>query len=650
MDLQDQRVRVIAFGTGEPAPVRRRVTAGALSVEFSQGMVRGLSWRGVEVVRAIDCSIRDQNWATCPAEITDQQVTAGAHEFSYTQRRVVAGGALTCRLIFTGCAAGVFHAAVELTAHQDFSTNRAGFTILHPLDGLTGLSFTIFRRDGSTVPGQFPLLISPGQVALDIAGLAYTTRGVGTKIDFKGEIFEMEDQRNWSDASFKTYCRPLSRPVPYMILAGEIIRQEIEIHLRNALPPASGTPRDENASASSLRMETIGERVPTMALAMDSMSMPDLGETSIAHLLAPRVLQLRVDLHSVDAILSSAQQLAGSENPELELEIVIPTDCGLDECLAEMAARCKQNSLRIARVLALPEAYLRNYQPQGPWPDGPTPQETCVAARRWFPDSQIGGGVLTHFVELNRCRPDVTGCDYLSHGSTAILHAADDCAVIDTLEGLSHVYASARALAHGHDYRLGLVSIGMRSNPHGTDVTPNPAQLRLPMACIDPRQRGLFAAAWAVGAVAATAGHRVSSMAIASAVGPFGLIYRRASWPQPLYDELPNAAVYPLFHVFRALLQLAGAPRLAIRSVPPGVVGVAAQIGANGRLIVANVSEGQRHLKLPRDAYVQRLDQNTFQAAICDPNWLGSSPAERCSHISLDAYDVAFADLRKAAA
>ena len=30
-----------------------------------------------------------------------------------------------------------------------------------------------------------------------------------------GDVFEMEDQRNWSDASFKTYSRPLALPFPY---------------------------------------------------------------------------------------------------------------------------------------------------------------------------------------------------------------------------------------------------------------------------------------------------------------------------------------------------------------------------------------------------------------------------------------------------
>ena len=104
----------------------------------------------------------------------------------------------------------------------------------------------------------------------------------------------------------------------------------------------------------------------------------------------------------------------------------------------------------------------------------------------------------------------------------------------------------------------------MRSNPYGADVVANPDQIRLAMAGTDPRQRGLFAAAWAIGAVAATEQHGISSIALAAMVGPLGIIYRRATWPQPMYDDRPSSAVYPLFHVIRAISEIAGAPRLSI--------------------------------------------------------------------------------------
>jgi hypothetical protein len=199
-------------------------------------------------------------------------------------------------------------------------------------------------------------------------------------------------------------------------------------------------------------------------------------------------------------------------------------------------------------------------------------------------------------------------------------------------------------LSNGHDYRLGLVSIGMRSNPHGREVAPNSEQIRMPMARIDPRQRGLFAAAWAVGAVAATMGHGVSSLALASPVGPFGLIYRRAAWPQPRYDELPNAAVYPLFHVIRGLLQIAATSRCSIRGLPQGVVGIAARSGDIYRLILANLGAASRRLELPCRGTAQRLDQDSFESAIVDADWLSAAPSEVSSHVTLDPFNVAFVD------
>ena len=180
-------------------------------------------------------------------------------------------------------------------------------------------------------------------------------------------------------------------------------------------------------------------------------------------------------------------------------------------------------------------------------------------------------------------------CDYIGHGVTAITHAADDRSVIESLEGLSHIYRSAGALAGERDYRLGLVAIGMRSNPYGSGVMENSLQNRIAMAGADPRQRGLFAAAWAVGAVAATEGHKVSSLALSALVGPFGAIHRREAWAQPGYQESGTVMVYPIFHVLRFMSAMGGAPRLFMRSAGNGIVGVASQDHSAIRLIIANL-------------------------------------------------------------
>ena len=50
-------------------------------------------------------------------------------------------------------------------------------------------------------------------------------------VNLDGDMFEMEDQRNWADASYKTYCRPLSQPFPYTLKKGQKVRQAVTVEV-----------------------------------------------------------------------------------------------------------------------------------------------------------------------------------------------------------------------------------------------------------------------------------------------------------------------------------------------------------------------------------------------------------------------------------
>lgn len=213
---------------------------------------------------------------------------------------------------------------------------------------------------------------------------------------------------------------------------------------------------------------------------------------------------------------------------------------------------------------------------------------------------------------------------------------------MESLEGLSQVFNSARVLAEERDYRLGLVAIGMRSNPYGSGVVENLQQSRIAMACADPRQRGLFAAAWAVGAVAATQGHQVSSMALSEFVGPFGVIHTPQAWAQPLYQEGAGDVVYPLFHVVRFFARMGGAARLSLSSMAKGIAGVAAKDGSRTRLMLANLGMGTSHVRLPCEAEIRILNADSFGSAIQSPEWLDLSGLFQGSDVTLNPMSVAF--------
>jgi len=627
----------IHFGTTESLPEDRQFSAGALSLHISDGAVRRLCWHGVEVVRGIACPIRDANWATCISVLAEESVTETPAGFEVRQVRLVANDALRLELVFKGSTDGTFQAVSEISVCREFITNRAGFTLLHPLQHIAGTPLSVAHPDGLVTVSEFPLLISPHQVADGISVLRHVVNGIEVDIAFHGEIFEMEDQRNWSDASFKTYCRPLSLPRPYRLNAGEIHLQEIAMRFQ-------GTPaKSPGASASTgavLEWRDGAGTVPRLAVAIEDGTLPDSCARGLYRLLKPAILQLRVTPQTAAAVCESAKELTAASLAEIELEIVVPYADERQAALVRVAADCKKASLAVARVLALPESYLQSYQPVGPWPAGPTPQDLVLHARAAFPDAGIGSGVLTYFPELNRCRPGP--CDYVTHGATAITHAADDDTVIENLEGLSHVLKSGRAIAGGRDYRLGLVAIGMRSNPYGSGVVENVQQNRVAMAGADPRQRGLFAAAWAVGAIAATEGHNVSSLALSALVGPFGAIYRREAWAQPGYQENETGMVYPIFHVLRFLSAMGGATRLSVRPAGNRIAGVASRDHAQVCLMIANLGTNVSSVQVPGEAQIRILDADNFQTAIHDPHWLDTGQAMHGPHVALTPLSIAF--------
>ena len=634
--MASQSDSVIYFGTDEPPQAERTFSAGALTLVLSDGAVRRLSWHGTEVVRGIACPVRDTNWATYASVLAEETVEETPDGFEISQVRLVADGALRVNLVFKGHADGIFIATTEMSACGEFITNRAGFTLLHPLWDVVGAPLNITHPDCSVTSSRFPLLISPGQVADDIAGLRYCVNGIDTEITFLGEVFEMEDQRNWGDASFKTYCRPLSLPIPSRLSAGEIRRQQIHVRLAGRGDTAGATARP----AGTLELQPCAGNVPHIAIAIDDGTIPDQAAHACVRAMDPRILQLRMTPDTAHRVCQYAGKLNFSRPAEIEVEVIVPATGNPENSIASVAAECKEASLTVTRVLALPESYLRSYQPSGPWPAGPTPQDLLKHARRSFPGVEIGSGVLTYFTELNRCRPAM--CDYIGHGVTAITHAADDRSVIESLEGLSHIYRSAGALAEGRDYRLGLVAIGMRSNPYGAGVMDNSLQKRMAMAGADPRQRGLFAAAWAVGAVAATEGHKVSSLALSALVGPFGAIHRGEVWAQPGYQESGTVMVYPIFHALRFMSLMGGAPRLSIRPAGNRIVGVASRDHSHIRLIVANLGMDVVPLHLPYEAEIRSLNADSFQSAIRDPQWLDTGQADRGSNMALTPWSVAF--------
>ena len=74
------------FGTDAPVADVQRLSAGELEVEFAQGNLRAIRFKGYEILRAIAYVVRDRDWGTFDPAISELTVDRQAEYFEVRTR------------------------------------------------------------------------------------------------------------------------------------------------------------------------------------------------------------------------------------------------------------------------------------------------------------------------------------------------------------------------------------------------------------------------------------------------------------------------------------------------------------------------------------------------------------------------------------
>jgi len=641
------------YGTTQPRPEIKRLSAGPLSLELENGAIRYVRYNGHEAIRGIDYLVRDSSWRTPPARLTERSAESTERHFEVVLDGEVEQGGIhyRYRLTIEGHDDGRLEVRADAEALSTFKTNRTGFVVLHAIKGVAGRPVTVTHKDGSTSETTFPELISPSQPIFDIRalrhevtpGLFVTCRMEAALPHDPATIFEMEDQRNWTDASYKTYVGSLLDPWPYEIAQGAEVRQRIALNFEGTAEPAT-------AGAGGPLAITIGEgagehvaaggaatggaaarRLPTIGLG----SMP--GDLAAARAAAATLQRLRppfiaayveADQGDLGACLADYASLARQLGAAVQLELILPQGRSPAAVLDESAAACRAAGLEPTRVLACPAPYLKSIQPPGPWPEVADLGHIMNAARRAFPQAAILGGMASYFTELNRKRPPAATIDGISCTTSPIVHAADDRSVMETLEALPSVALSMAAMAPGKPVHVGPSAIAMRHNPYGVATAANPKGERVAMADDDPRQKGLFAAAWSVGYAAAMAEAGVAGLALNHLAGPSGVL-------------AGDGGVQPVFHVMAALCAASGGLALRLDWRSDAITGLAWRRDGGSHLLLANLTPEPVRLAFASPLEGRLLDVESAGAA-ADPAWRDGAAEPLGPTIELGAYAVLF--------
>lgn len=635
------------YGTEQVDPPLRTLRAGPLSVAFDNGSVRYVSIGGTEVIRGISFLVRDENWGTFAPAIENLKIEEGTDGFRVTYRATCADAKR--RLVYdasiTGRADGSLDFVAEATPETDVLTNRTGFIVLHPIADLAGKPVKVVHENGSQKLSAFPAAIDPRCPFTGVRSLAHeVSPGLWATCTMEGDGYEMEDQRNWSDASYKTYVRTLKKPWPYTLPKGETFTQAVRIAFSGPLPApvpagASGTVRLSLGSEAGT-MPRIGIGVPAEEVG------PALERPEMMRRLAPQLLVCQVDLrlgHGL-AQLRRYAELAAVSGSAVVLEII--TTGSLDPVgeLRPLGEALSQSGLKVEAVTVFPAQDMVSVQPDAPWPPMPTFEETYAAARKAFPGIPLGGGMAAYFTELNRKRPPAALLDHVTFTSCPNVHAADDVSVMETLEAIPHQIRSAAAFSAGRPLRIGPSQLGCRENPYGKATTPNPDNRRACLSRLDPRQRGLFNAAWTLGYVAAAAGEGIDALAMSAPTGAFGLAWRNTDFAQPWFDEA-ESGLFPAFHIMAGMSRLAGAPRVDVSAAGSGVTALAARMVGGTELWLGNLTAAPRTVTCDAFGSGARavvLSADGFEKAADDAAFMdGAGAPVGAEGLTLDAHAVA---------
>ncbi|PJF43268.1 MAG: hypothetical protein CUN50_00795 [Candidatus Thermofonsia Clade 1 bacterium] len=601
-------IAVLRYGAPEPPPELLPLHAGNLSMFYHHGDLRRIRFGEREVLQRIYVAVRDENWETIPFSVSDLHLERAERAFRLTFTAHHAQGDIRFRwqAEIVGMADSTLRFSMAGEALSAFRRNRIGICVLHPAHSYAELPVQIEMPDGACYEARFPRLIAPEQPFLNVRAMTYQLGTAQVTLHFDGDIFETEDQRNWSDASFKTYSTPLSLPRPVSLPLGAQVQQAVTLHV-------SGEIAESHLSAplSALHLGEFTQRLPSIGLCVAKHG-DALSPRQIERLRALNLAHLRVDLRlgapNWRQTLRRATLEARALNVPLEIALYCTADA--ENELSQLTAALSEFAPPVLRWLIFSAQELV------------TPPPLLSLARRLLlpeaPSASFAAGSHAQFAELNMSRYAYPDADGLVYALNPQVHAEDHLSLMENLAAQADTALTARQFGPDKQLHLSPITLKPRFNPNAVRAEVLPAEA-LPRQ-VDPRQTALIGAAWTLGSLAALCSADVHSLTYYETSGWRGVLEREGVVPHPRFPSLMGA-VFPLYHVFADVGEFAAAEVAPLYGQAPELAGMALRKANQTRLLLANLSHVPQLVRLVLSGTyrVRILDESSALQAMLQP-------------------------------
>jgi hypothetical protein len=607
---------VLYYGTEAALPEQVELQAGPLSVLFEDGGLRYIRFGDREVVRRIYVAVRDRNWGTVLPLLSNLKIerTADTFQITYDCQHQQGGIDFFWNATIRGEANGSIRFVMDGEARTTFQRNRIGFCVLHPIRECAGMPCRVEKVNGAVEKAMFPKRISAHQPFKDIRAVSHeVVPGLEAEVRFIGETFEIEDHRNWTDASYKIYGTPLALPFPVEIKQGTKVIQSVTVALKGkpSVPKRAAATETLNFAVG----RSVSHPLPRVGLGAASHG-ESLSAREIERLKALELAHLRVDL-----VLSRPeyparlrQAAADARNLAIPLEAAVFVSDSAPSELAALKALLADVKPAVATWLVFHVSE-------------PTVLEKWVrlvreALASYAPKARIGGGSNQYFTEINRFHPPAKALDLVSYSINPQVHSFDIPALVENLEAQAMTVESARPILDNRLLAISPVTLRPRFSASATGPELATPPGTLPFA-VDPRQMSLFGAGWTAGSLKYLSESGVASMTYYETSGWRGVLEQDKGSREPALFRSIAGGVFPLYHVLADFGEFAGGAVIPAKSSDPlRIDGVVLHKDHKNRLLLANLSpksQAVRVTALGATVRMRMLDERNAEEAMTSP-------------------------------
>ena len=491
-------------------PDTTRVTHGGFTLDLAREAIRNIRYEGVQIIDLLYTAIRPSDWSTLKSDeyAADLKISGNDYEITITESFTSALVATTKVILSVG---NTFSVEYELKGLAEYSVNRWGICFcLDTADWMgasvlsSGNSYSLLRDispqrvvDGF-VQGLFPESHEMQFIAADQRCL---------KVASNGKVLEAEDQRNWTDNTYKIYSGSLKEPRPFTTSPGSSWKQKVNFEV--------GVPKQNSADPTKILVREI-EALPSIGLQFNSdpLLTPDDLEKAL--------VLLEIDHLRVNAETLTPQKIATTASNGLILETALLSS--------------NQNEILKAEVVQLSERVPAGsrllIQREGREVVEATDLPKNESLNTYIP------GTDAYLVDLHREKFEFTNS--VSYSITPTVHSTDTETIFKTLSTQKESIEFAQKYLAPQVF-LSPITFSTRGNPetgHSRDQRINFADRDSAMHI-----RTIEGAAWTLGSIHAVASAGAFSGSWHELFGEHGIIYSQSG----------AIKFSPVFHAISAL-------------------------------------------------------------------------------------------------